>query len=184
MAELARQRDEAVEQHAVAVRDYEAMRDLVHAEQAKRIDLTQLLDRKVRRVRELERQLAELVVQLAPAARRLSWAVCQVRESAADGVGAPMVVSWPIGRETPGVHAYQLLRGPFDSEFEACVQLLLSVGAYPDSPEGFADACAAVARVRTRAQQVSAMASHPSVAQVETPGWHDAAGAQLRVVPS
>ena len=144
-----------------------ALRDQVAREQLAKLDVQGRHDRARRRISELEQQMAELVVRLAPSGLG-AWAVCHIRESA-DDIGAPMACRWPVGSD--GVDSYRLLRGPFDSEFEACAQLLLSAGAYPDSPEGFADACAFVVRRKTRAQQVG----------YEPPDWTDAA--ETRVAP-
>jgi hypothetical protein len=165
--------------------DNAQLRDELERRQLLILDQATLPDAGRRRQRDLERQLADLVARFATPARAVAWAVCQVRRDAEDLLGSPKVVQWPLGRETPGVHSYQLLRGPFPSEFEACVQLLLSAGAYPDTPEGFADACAAVVRVPSLSARVNEMVLHPSIATAPRSGspWVDVApAAQLRVV--
>ena len=81
-----------------------------------------------------------------------AWAVCFVRQQP-DGAWAPMTVRWPIA--VGAVHSYQLLHGPFESEIEACAELLVHVGAYPATDEGRALAWAFARRVKTRVQQVN-----------------------------
>ena len=126
--------------------DVAALRDAVEAEQVKRIDLQGRHDKALTRERRLQAQIAEMAEVLA----------------AGDETASTCVVPWPIGRQ----HAdwYQLERGPFPSELEACIQLLLACGAYPDTPEGYGDAAAfMVRRTRTRAEQANEIARHPSI---------------------
>jgi hypothetical protein len=80
------------------------------------------------------------------------WAVCRIKDTADSG-SYPGASRWPVPMD--GVHSYQLLRGPFDSEIEACAELLRHVGAYPDTEEGFAAAVVFVSRVRTRTQAIN-----------------------------
>ena len=81
-----------------------------------------------------------------------AFAVCLVRDTA-DGAHQVRACRWPLG--TGDVHSYELLHGPFDSEIEACAELLVHVGAYPATDEGRALAFVFVQRVKTRTQQLN-----------------------------